>query len=241
MVLYGGIGVGKTKLACEIGSRPLLVAAEPGDETLIDWPELHQRVTVMDYGGINTLNAIVKAVRSGELTNDTVIIDTIDELVEIMLDDLVNGYQISKETRPTAHPKPGTGLRKLEMAGTDDYRLLRDGIRPSIRNLCNLPVNVILTSHVREPSWADEDRRRREGGQLPALRPDLPDKTWKLVSKYVGLIGHMTRRGEKRQISFRTDTTKEEVKSRVRELDGRVINADELPTLLHNWSLKVND
>lgn len=235
LLLYGATGVGKTKLACEIGDKPLLIATEPGDETLRDWPELKARTAVMDYGGINHLNALYKALASGKYDYDTVIIDTIDELVEIMLDDLVSGYDLTKSTRPVAMPRPGSGLKKIELTGTDDYRLLRDGIRPGIRNLCKLPVNVVFTSHVREPSWADEDRKRRDSTPLPPLRPDLPEKTYRLISRYVGLIGHMTRKGDKRQLSFRCDTNRIESKSRIRDLDGQIIDADSLPEIVRKW------
>lgn len=237
ILLYGAPGVGKTKLACEIGSQPLLLACEPGDETLADWPDLEARTKVMSYGGINHLNALYEAFRSGQYQHDNLVIDTIDELVEIMLDDLLAGYKPSKSTRPIAEPKPGTGLKRIELSGTDDYRMLRDGIRPGIRNLCSLPMHLVFTAHVREPTWADEARKKNEGVALPPTRPDLPDKTYKLISKYVGLIGHMERKGDRRTVSFRADN-KQEAKSRIKELDGKTIDADELPSIIRNWGNK---
>jgi hypothetical protein len=242
---YGSPGTGKTvlavRIALELGERCLYVPTEPGDETLEDWPELLERTTVMDYGGISMLGELASAYREGRFADHpTLIIDTVDELTEIMLDDLVAGYKPSKDTRPVAEPKPGTRLRKLEVAGTDDYRFLRDGLRPAIRELCRLPVHLIFTAHVREPTWADENKKKTLGTPLPALRADLPTQTYRLVSKYVGIMGHMTRKGDKRTISFRTDSTKEEVKSRIRQLDGQVIDADELPSIIRTWS-KVGD
>lgn len=241
-LIYGLPGVGKTKLAVEIalalGERCLYIPTEPSEETLGDWPNLLERTTIMDYGGINMLNELVTAYQEGEFSDHrTIIIDTIDEMVEIMLDDLVAGYKPSKDTRPVAESRPGMRLPRIEVAGTDDYRFLRDGIRPGIRNLCKLPVHLILTSHVREPSWADEAKKKATGTPLPPMRPDLPDKTYKLISKYVGVMGHMTRRGDKRSISFRTDTAKEDAKSRVLALDNKVIDADTLPEIIKNWSL----
>lgn len=242
-LIYGAPGVGKTVLgvsiALALGPRCFYVPTEPSEETLEDWPELRERTTIVDYGGINMLNEIVSAFRAGEYPEHrTIMIDTADELVEIMLDEFVAGYKPPKNTRPVAEPKPGVRLPRLEVAGNDDYRFLRDGIRPALRNLCTLPVHLIFTSHVREPTWADEDRKRTMGTPLPPLRADMPYKTYKLFSKYVGVMGHMTRKGEKRTISFRTDTTKEEAKSRIRELDNKVFNADELPEIIKNWSLR---
>lgn len=242
---YGAPGVGKTVLAVSIGAalgpRVMYIPTEPGDETLEDWPDLKACTTVMDYAGINMLGELAAAYREGQYPeHQTLIIDTVDELTEIMLDDLVSGYKPSKDTRPVAEPKPGTRLRKLEVAGTDDYRFLRDGLRPAIRELCRLPVHLIFTAHVREPTWADEAKKKTLGTPLPALRADLPTQTYRLVSKYVGLIGHMTRKGDKREVSFRTDSTKEDVKSRIRELDGKVVDADKLPDMIRTWSTRNN-
>lgn len=242
-LIYGAPGVGKTVLGVSIGlalgERLLYIPTEPGDESLADWPELRARTTTLEYGGINMLGELVTAYRDGEFSDHpSIMIDTFDELVEIMLDDLVTGYKPSKDTRPVAEPRAGTGLRRIEVAGTDDYRFLRDGLRPAIRDLCRLPVNLILTSHVREPTWADENKKKMLGTPLPPMRPDLPAQTFKLISKNVGLMGHMTRRGEKRTVSFRTDTNKEEAKSRIKELDNQIINADTLPAIIKQWSMK---
>lgn len=242
-LIYGSVGVGKTKLAVEIalalGERCLYLRTEPSEETLYDWPELDSRTTILDYGGINMLGEIYTAYQENEFPgHGTIVIDSADELVETMLDDLVAGYKPEKATRIIATPKPGTGLRKIEVAGNDDYRFLRDGLRPPLRDLCKLPVHLILTSHVREPSWADDAKKDQRGTPLPPLRANLPGQTYKLISKYVGLIGYMTRKGDQRTISFRTDSSKEEVKSRVRELDNKIIDADTLPTVLKNWSIR---
>ena len=240
---YGSPGVGKTvlavQIALELGPRCLYIPTEPGDETLEDWPELLARTSVMDYAGINMLRELASAYRNGEYPDhQTLIIDTIDELTETMLDDLVAGYKPAKDTRPKAEPKPGLGLRRIEVAGTDDYRFLRDGLRPALRELCSLPVNLIMLSHVREPTWADENKLKTSRTPLPALRADLPAQTYRLVSKYVGLIGHMTRYGDTREVSFRTDNAKEEVKSRIRDLDNRVIDANVLPGIIGKWSVR---
>lgn len=244
-LIYGGPGVGKTVLAVQIalqlGERCLYIPTEPGDETLEDWPELLARTSVMDYAGINMLRELATAYREGEFPDHpTLILDTIDELTETMLDDLVAGYKPAKDTRPKAEPKPGLGLRRIEVAGTDDYRFLRDGLRPALREICSLPVNLILLAHVREPTWADEAKLKASRTPLPAKRADLPTQTYRLVSKYVGLIGYMSRMGDKREVSFRTDSTKEEVKSRIRDLDNRVINANDLPGIIRNWSVRTS-
>jgi hypothetical protein len=236
MLLYGTWGVGKTILSCQVGERPLLLITEPSDDSIADHPEIASRITVTEYGGVNHLKWIAEAFKSGYYTHDTLIVDTASELIEEQLDRIRDGY-----TPPKANTRPsfaGKGnLPTLEVVGTDDYRLLRDILRPTIKDLCLLPINLIFTAHERSITWADQDKNRRDGTPLPPVRPDLPSQTLAMIAKRVSVVGRMTRQGEKRQLSFRTDSTKEEVKSRIRLLDNRRISDTEFLEIVTKWRM----
>lgn len=234
MLLYGTWGVGKTILACRVGKNPLLLITEPSDDSLADHPDIAHRVTVTEYGGINHLRWIAEAFKSGYYTNDTLVVDTASELIEEQLDRIKAGYRPPKENTRPKFSGVG-GLPTLEVVGTDDYRLLRDILRPTIKELCLLPINLIFTAHERAVTWSDQDKNRKDGTALPPVRPDLPSQTLSMIAKRVSVVGRMTRQGDKRELSFRTDTTKEEVKSRIRLLDNRRISDIEFLEIVTNW------
>jgi len=235
MLLYGTWGVGKTLLSCRIGSNPLLMVTEPSDDTLRDWPEIAARVDVVEYGGINHLRMIGQGIQAGIYKNDTLIVDTASELIEEQLDFIKLHWKSPKETRPKFQGK-SAGTPDIEVSGTDDYRLVRDGLRPVIKELCQLPINLIFTSHERDVTWSDEKKLKDDGTPLPPYRPDLPSQTLKLIAKRVSVVGRMTRQGNNRTLSFTTDNRlKEEVKSRIKELDGRRMTDEEFITAVNNW------
>lgn len=236
MLLYGSWGVGKTKLACEVGLRPMHLVTEPSDDTLRDWPDLAAKVDVVEYGGVNHLKLIAEAFEKGLYPHDTLIVDTVSELIEEQLDAIKDGWKSSKDTRPKFAGKGGNP--DLEVVGTDDYRLVRDALRPVVKRLCMLPINLIFIAHEREPTWSDDKKLKDDGVPLPPMRPDLPSQTLKMIAKRVSVVGRMTRDGDKRTLSFRTDARlKEEVKSRIKELDGRRISDDEFLTIVNAWRL----
>lgn len=234
MLLYGTWGVGKTILACKIGQNPMHLVTEPSDDSLADWPELRKSIDVVEYGGVAHLKLIAQAFEEKLYTNDTLIVDTASELVEEHLDIFRAQYKPAKATRPTFQNRTA-GQPAIELVGTDDYRLLRDSLRPTIKTLCMLPINVIFIAHEREPTWTDESKLKEDGTALPPMRPDLPSQTLKMIAKRVSLIGRMTRSGDRRQISFRTDSVKEEVKSRIRALDNRRMSDEEFLSVVNAW------
>lgn len=235
MLLYGTWGVGKTICACRIGERPLHLVTEPSDDSLADWPDLKQRVTVTEYGGLNHLKLICEAFEHGVYPYDHLIVDTVSELVEEYLDALKLGWKPPKDTRPTFVGNGGN--KDFTVVGTDDYRAIRDNLRPVMTRLCRLPIHLTLIAHEREPTWTDEKKLKDDGIPLPPMRPDLPKETLKLVAKRVSVVGRMTRVGDSRTLSFLTDRrSKEEVKSRIRELDGKRMPDEEFIRIVNNWS-----
>ena len=243
MLLYGTWGVGKTILACRVGLNPLLLATEPSDDSLRDWPELSARVSVVEYGGVNHLKLIGEAFKDGLYTNDTLIVDTASELIEEQLDALKAGWNPPKAgTRPKFESKVGGSANNIELVGTDDYRAVRDGLRPVIKDLCMLPINLIFTAHERQATWADEAKYAKDGTELPPTRPDLPSQTLSMIAKRVSVVGRMTRQGDNRIVSFRTDNrSKEEVKSRIKDLDGKRLSDIEFLETVSKWREEESD
>lgn len=238
MLVYGTWGAGKTILSLRVGERPLHLVTEPSDDSLRDWPELASRVEVVEYGGVNHLKYISEAFSQGIYTNDTLVIDTVSELIELQLGALQTNWHSPKQSRPTFKGK-SNNIPDIEIVGVDDYRAVRDALVPVINSLCKLPINLIFIAHERDVTWADEQKNNKDGTPLPPFRPDLPSQTLKMIAKRVSVVGRMTRQGDIRQLSFRTDQkSKEEVKSRIKELDGKRMSDEDFLAIVNKWRIR---
>ncbi len=234
--LYGEFGVGKTIVAAScVQNKGLLVATDSGTNSLFNHPELLDKVDVVPYNSLSHLTAIGRAITEGIAPYDqydTIIIDTISQVQEEYLDWVLENFQFSGNYREKATPRAGKiGLSAEEITGLPDYHLARNKMRLPIKTLIKAPVDVWFLAHVREPSFTDVAK-----GKL-VRRPTLTETVFKLIAREASLLGLMEREGKKRTIQFMTDK-KTVSKSQIKELDDKIINADDLSEILHKWKVK---
>jgi len=238
--LYGEYGVGKTKLCGDlVQKKGLCIATDTGPETFFNHPELLDKIDIVEYQGLSHITAIASAIAEGATVGETdyseydlVWVDTVSQVQEEYLDFLNDNFTYTGNYREKAMPRdPRSGLTVQEVIGQPDYHLTRNHMRHPIKSLIKAPVDVIFTAHLREPSPIEQGK-----GKI-TKRPTLTETVFKLIAREATWMGLMEREGTKRTIQFET-TKKSVAKSRIAELDNKVINADALPNILHEWKRK---
>ena len=232
--LYGEYGVGKTKLTGDcIKKRGLVIATDKGYDTYYNHPELLDKVEVVTYSGLTQLTAIAQAIEEGHPMYsefDLVSCDTISQIQEEYLDWLNDNFTFAGENaRNKATPRRGSNERsEQEIIGFGDYHLARRNMSTPIKSLIKAPVNVMFLAHLREPPFLEVAK-----GKI-IRRPTLTETVFKLIAREATFLGLMERKGPKRTIQFKTDT-RTVAKSQIAELDDKIIDADELASILHKW------
>lgn len=234
--LYGEYGVGKTVLSVACASqKALIIATDNGWESIHNHPELVDKVDIMPYDGLSQLTAIAEA-KQEELEGfdkyDLFIIDTVSQIQEEYLDWLLENYTFKGALREKATPRsPKLRLAEIDVTGLPDYKVTRDNMRNPLKELIKAPVDVLFLAHLREPNFLEAGT-----GKL-TRRPTLTEAVFKLVAREASFMGLMERDGKERTIQFKTDR-KTVSKSRIKELDDQIINADKLPEILQKWKVK---
>jgi len=237
---YGEFGTGKTVLAARCGrpnTRTLFIAVDPGWVSLKNHPEITD-IDIVEYQGLKHVATIARAIKEGHSRYKDVglvIVDTLSEIQENYVDFLAEKATWSKDSRPVAIIKDDNGRPQNEVIpGMDDYHLARNKMRPIVRDLCKAPVDVIFTAHLREPGPMDKQMTGGTSTPLRERRPTLTEKLYLVVARECHLLGFMEREGNKRTIQFETTKTVS-AKSRIKELDGRKVTAEELPQIIQKW------
>jgi AAA domain len=236
--LFGDYGVGKTKVAGECAeNKGLSIATDTGIETYYNHPSLVDKIEVVPYNGLSHLTAIGQAVAEEVPPYDEfdiIIVDTISQVQEEYLDYLNDNFTYAGNLREKAVPRVNAieakrlGLSEQEVLGLPDYHLTRNNMRHPIKTLIKAPINVMFIAHLREPTFMEQQK-----GKL-VRRPTVTEAVFKLIAREASFMGLMERDGNKRTIQFKTDR-KTVSKSRIAELDDKIINADDLPEILAKW------
>lgn len=234
--IFGEYGVGKTVVSGRlVRKRGLVVATDPGTNSLFNHPELLDKIDVVPYSGLSQLTAIATAVEEnyepyGDY--DLVMVDTISQMQEEYLDWLNDNYTFSGNMREKATPRPGTsGLKAEEIIGLGDYNLCRRNMSTPIKRLIKAPVNVMFLAHLREPTFMEQAK-----GKL-VRRPTLTETVFKLIARESSFLGLMERDGKSRTLQFKTDK-RTVSKSQIAELDDTVVSDDDFVRILHEWEEK---
>lgn len=236
ILLFGRYKVGKTVLACRMGPKPLLCAADPGWSVLWDWmpgPDGIDlsNVVIDEIQGFKHLDLIANALLQGVHPHqdcDPIIVDPVTKMSDEYLSWLLKFRPSQADSRVYWHGiDPKERLDSFVTSGMGDYNALRAIARSPILTLSKLPKTVIFVCHLREPGITDKP------GQSE-IRTSLPGKTHELVAREVDTMAYMESNDGKRTLNF-APTNKRDVGSRIRMLHGKTINADEFPQIIEKW------
>lgn len=238
LLAWGIEGVGKTTLfaklieALDTGEGQIFVVhTDPGWDVLLDHLPVskRERVQLIPYQGLKHVRTIITCINNGLPGYENVeffALDTISGMTEAFLDGLVenSSYEHRNQIRLVNQFDGYKPNERLQVAHWNDYHLLRNRIRPIIKELVGMDMHVFLTAHVNE-----DDKGK--------LTPSMPDSCLKVVAREVSLVGYMKRdfRSGERTISLSVSDMVR-AKSRIAALDGKTLSIDNFVAEVKNWS-----
>lgn len=229
-LLYGRPKVGKTVTACGVGERPLLLAADGGWTSLVDWPELADLVTVDEIQSLKHFNLLVEALETGldrYKEFDHIIVDPFNKLVMMYLDFLQDNFEPSQaDSRVHWIPKQGSKEKPFTTGGMGDYHAVRNYFRRPVYRLARLPRMLTFICHANEPGVTEK-------ASAP-VRAALPQKTYEMLAAEVDFIGFMEANGTNITISV-SPSAKEDAGSRIKAIHGKKIAASDYSKVIDKW------
>lgn len=169
-LIYGPKGVGKT-VFCSKAEGSVLLDTEGGRRSLLNHPEL-RKVPVLRVKSFNDLDDVGWAIRDGDLKCKTVIVDTISQLANDTVSEILD-----KEVAKNPERNPF-------FASQAEYRVRNELFRRMTIDWMTLGVNFIFTAHVSE---VKDDST----GAL-VLRPSMSDTLAELLGGLVNLQGYLS-------------------------------------------------
>ena len=173
VLLYGGVGAGKTKAACT-APKPLLIAIERGQSTLYNHPEiLAKGIKVMKFISVQQVEDFADMLKRGYFPEfETIILDTFSELQYVALDNrVVAKWQQSPGTRD-----PYTPEGKDYQGNTQHMRRIAAAFRDIDRN-------VVFVCHSKD----EEVGTAKAVVRRPSPTPQVNDA----LNQYVDVMAYM--------------------------------------------------
>lgn len=178
MLVYGDVGVGKTRLAGSADAVPelrpvLFIDAEGGTFTLRScYPDV-EVVRTTDW---DSLQKVYDELRAGVHDYQTVVVDSLTELQMFNMDEVMKKLL---EKDPDRYDRQGDG----EIASMLEWQINAKQLRKFIRAFRDLPVTTIFTALMKE----DKDKL---SGKV-TKRPSLPGKMAVSVAGMFDIVGYM--------------------------------------------------
>lgn len=244
-VLYGDGGVGKTVLVARIaqalGTKALIISTDNGAMAIENHPSLLPYVNVVKFISPAFLADLAIALRydSDEFNDYGVVsLDTTSGICDQYLDRIVSVYNSSSKRgggRDALRPKdPNSGLPTLYTASDEDYKFLRTFMRPIIQDLAESKKAVFQLTHERAPFYLEVTKAKQDNEKPPKMRPDVPDKVYKVMLYGCHVMGHMVDNKGQRTISC-IATEDISVKSRIKGLYNEKVSDDKFVEIVTKW------
>lgn len=182
MLIYGKPGVGKTRFACSGAGKEgigkvYVISAEEGSSSAAHFgisrsPLIHST---------SDANRILRGLMTGRDEFEgigTVVLDTVTELQEMALNEIAAGED---------------GMPTLEQYSQRDYLRVKRFIGCYVRQLLQLPYNVILTAQegIDYEELPDKDGKR----VIQGIGPKLSAAISRMVQTFTEFTWYMTRKG----------------------------------------------
>lgn len=172
ILVYGEPGVGKTCFAAS-SPTPLVVDAEHGTRSLLNHPELHD-VNVLPVYDWPTMESLLFGLHNKEEKYnkfETIVVDSVSELQRRVMDE-----QLKKKETEVFVPQG------------KDYQENTERMRRFANFLRDLPINLVLTAHVKEQVDDKEGRTY--------FRPDVTPKLSQSLVGIMDVVGFMRREAD---------------------------------------------
>lgn len=171
MVIHGDPGVGKT-LFSSIAPKPILANCEGGLLCLDQIAEYHADldIQVVDISSIADLQELFLYLKKGEHDRETLIIDSLGEVMRISMDEIL------KSPNRDSRYDPDTPMLQ-------DYGQNTQRMRKLVRVFRDLPMHVIFTC-ISQEQKDDQTGRLKT---IPALTPKIASE----VMGYVDIVGYL--------------------------------------------------
>lgn len=179
-LFYGGPGVGKTRAAggaldmSELG-RVLWVGYERGEKTVSH----HKDAPVAEINYYNQMWELIRALRSGALEYDTIVIDGMESMYQ---------KQLRRQLKTTDIKRFNDDVPAQQdyLVGTSRTRSLLDALR-------NLKCNLICTTQVK--TWID-------GAGFWHIKPRMPGQLADEVAQYFDTVAYLYTKAQGKDVKY---------------------------------------
>lgn len=224
-LFYGDFGMGKSTLCLKMaelfGGEIIWITSDSAWRVIDKMPEIKPMVRRIPYQSFSQVAAVALAADEkmpGYEKVRTIIWDSVSRGVDRTLRLLVDGKKYPKvQDDPDVEAWP-------------HYRRAERALGETVQILNNSTLNVLYTAHTRFPSDKDKEQQKF------AIRPNLPEASYKVVAEEVSLIGWLHRDAVGSKRMCQTQGTKTvTAKSQIATVDETILETSKIPALIQQW------
>ncbi len=224
-MFYGDFGSGKSSLALHIaemmGGPIIWVTTDSAWRVIDKYPTIKKMTQRVPYNSLSQVAGIALAHSEGHPNYShfkTLIWDAVSRGVDVTLRKLVDGKKYPKvQDDPDVECWP-------------HYRRAERALSETVQILNKSKLNIIYTAHTKFPTDKDKEHQKF------AIRPNMPEASYKIVGEEVSLIGwlHRDAVGNKRMIQT-AGTKTVTAKSQIATIDETILEQSKIPNLIQQW------
>jgi hypothetical protein len=233
-MFYGDFGTGKSTLALQLahmfGGEIIWVTTDSAWRVIDKYPDIKPMVRRIPYQSFSQVAAMALAADEkmpGYENVNSIIWDSVSRGVDRTLRLLADGKKVEKnQLVPRTVRKDG----EIYVEEWPHYRTAERALGETVQILNNSSLNVIYTAHTRFPSEKDREQQKF------AIRPNLPEASYKVVAEEVSLVGwlHRDAVGSKRMCQT-MGTKTVTAKSQIATVDETILETSKIPDLIQQW------